>query len=196
VKKVLVGALAAAVVGAGAGSTLALGSARPDTQRMVLRQSDLPAGFVQREAKYVSNAQQTAASNGDRDYDKLGRVTGYSASFDRTAAKGMLQVGSEANLYRTAALAHASFTSGLELVSKQKEIPIARLPLRGFPAADAALYRATATGTPRVDVFVVVWRTGTVISTVSGGGLAGTVDRSAVIALARKQQQRVAAAAR
>ena len=195
-RKTTVWVVVAFVAAAGAGSALAAAASKPDTRQMVLRRSDLPASFVARYRGYVSNAQQTAQTAGARDYDRLGRVVGYSASFERTAADGMIQVGSEANLYRSAALARSSYASGLRLVLKQKELPIVRLPLRGFPADESALYKAMPAGTPRVDVFVVVWRSGAVISTVSGGGLAGTVDRASVVALARKQQARVAALAR
>jgi hypothetical protein len=196
VKKSTVGVVVALAMTVGAGSALAVVAAKPDTQRMVLRASDLPAGFSPHAAAYVTNAQQTAASAGDRDYDKLGRVIGYSASYQRSAATGLIQVESEANLYRSAALAHSSYTSGLKLVLKQKELPVARIPLRGFPGAEAAFFKATPPGKTPLDLFVVVWRTGSVISTVTGGGLAGSVDRSAVVALARKQQARIAAGKR
>jgi hypothetical protein len=41
-------------------------------------------------------------------------------------------------------------------------------------------------------VYVIVWRSGSVIGAVFGGGIAGTFRVADVLALARKQQARIA----
>jgi hypothetical protein len=161
---------------------------------MVLRLVDAPPGFVRTSGKYVSNA-QLRAKKPRGGYDAaLGRLTGYGTTFTKNGGAGLLEIHAEASRYRSVALAHASFLGGAKVVEAEK---FRRTAVGASLGNEARLYKTTSTeGRTEVDVYVVVWRSGALISTVLGAGVAGTVVPRDVVALATKQQARVTAATR
>lgn len=173
------------------------GAPLPDTKQMVLRLADMPTGFAPESGHYVSNAQQTASTTPHRNFEKLGRITGYSARYTKDGIVGLLQIESEANVYRSATLAHRSFLGGVKAVEAQKTISFRRLAVGDPLGHEARLYKATTTesGT-KVDVYALAWRSGGVIASVTGAGLAGTVDPADLVLLARKQQPRISRVAK
>jgi hypothetical protein len=184
--------LAVAVIALG--TTAASGASAPDTKRMVLRLQDAPAGFEQTLGRYVSNKQAAVGSQVKKDYAKLGRITGYEATFEKSGLTGLLQINSSSSIYKTARGAHDSLLASA--AGAEKATPrFRRLSLGGSLGHEARLYKATLTneGT-KIDIISVVWRYKTVFSTVIAGGISGTFDPAQVVGLARKQQGRALAA--
>jgi hypothetical protein len=171
--------------------------AAPDTKALVLRLSDLSAGFERTGGRYVSNAQANRESSVKKDFEKLGRVNGYEAVFEKGGIAGILQITSVASRYKTAAGAHASLLVSARAAETNQEVKFRRLSVGGRLGHEARFYAATMTrnGT-RIDVFSIAWRAGTIYAGVFVGALAGTADPADVVRLARKQQARISAATR
>ncbi len=195
---ILVAALASAVGLAASPAArpvaLSTSAASLDTKLIVLELADLPSGFVRKSGQYVSNAQARAADKPPkRDYNALGRVDGYSATYwsHRAEIRGGLDlILAHANLYRSAALAHKFFLSVVELTDAEKTLH--RLDVGKPLGREARLYTSkfTAGGTT-FENYVLGWRAGAVISEISCVGRAGTVDPADVVALGIKQQVRI-----
>lgn len=139
--RALLALLATAVLVPSAAS--AAPAARPDTKLMVLRLSDMPTGFGRESGHYVSNAQQAATTTPRRDFEKLGRIIGYSASYTKDGIVGLLQIESEANLYRSASLAHVSFLGGVKSIEATKTYVFKQLAVGARLGHEARLYKAT-----------------------------------------------------
>jgi hypothetical protein len=182
------------VIGAAAGAaTVTLAAATVDTKQMVLRLQDAPAGFERTRGRYVSNKQAAAESSVPKDFAKLGRITGYEATFEKSGLTGLLQIQSASSTYKTSKGAHDSLlasAAGAEKATPQ----FRRLSLGGTLGHEARLYKATLKnqGTT-IDVVSVIWRHKAVYSSLIAGGVSGTFDPAQVVALARKQQARVSA---
>jgi hypothetical protein len=70
---------------------------------MVLKLSDLPAGFALDKGYYTDNARAAKESETAlADFTRWGRIAGYEADFSREALTGILKVTSAASTYKTA----------------------------------------------------------------------------------------------
>lgn len=184
---VVIGVFTWAAIGAHAASA-------PDTKQMVLRLQDAPAGFERTKGRYVSNQQAAAETNVQKDYAKLGRITGYEATFEKGGLIGMLQITAATSTYKTPRGAHDSLL--LSAAGAEKATPRFRpLALGGSLGHEARLYKTTITndGT-KIDVISLAWRYKSVYSGILAAGISGTFDPAAVVALGRKQQARIRAA--
>lgn len=183
----VMGALAWAASGAPAASA-------PDTKQMVLRLQDAPTGFERTRGRYVSNQQAAAETKVKKDYAKLGRITGYEATFEKGGFVGMLQITASTSTYKTPRGAHGSLLASA--AGAEKATPRFRpLALGGSLGHEARLYKTTITndGT-KIDVISLAWRYKGVYSGLLAAGISGTFDPAAVVALGRKQQARVRSA--
>jgi hypothetical protein len=171
---------------------------------MVLRLSDLPASFSVTDEGVLTN-EQAAKEIGHpvSRYEKFGRVTGYEIGFKRKASPGSLRNGaavvvSSANRYRTAKGAATALRDGsadIEAAARKDGTQLRRLSVDPPIGHEVRLYseKATESGVAGV-TYVVVWRHGPILSYVVAWGLSGGVEPAQAIALARKQQTRIARA--
>ncbi len=164
-----------------------------DPKTMVLQPRDLPPGFARTSGRYVSNAQNNRESKVKKDFAKLGRLRGYEAIFQKQAINGIIHVSSAAATYKTAAGARKSMAISARSAETTREVRFRRLPVPKI-GDEARLYKATVTENGiKVDSFSLIWRSELVYSAVIGSALAGTANPASVVALARKQQARIAA---
>lgn len=164
-----------------------------DPMALVLQPRDLPTGFARTSGRYVSNAQVNREGKVKKDYTKLGRLRGYEAIFQKQASKGVILVSSQAATYKTAAGARESMTitarsSEAHFASRLRRLRVARI------GDETRLYKLTVTeGGMKVDLFSLIWTSERVFSVVLWQAPAGTADPASAVALARKQQARIAA---
>ena len=162
-----------------------LAAAELDPRVLVLRTADVPAGFERDRADtgVRTNRQEAEADpRGTRLFERWGRVTGYEAAFDRGTAK----IDSRADLLRTPRGAGMMLDFFAREVGKSGIKGLVRSRLR--LGDEAWIYR----GRSPFAFTVVAWRYGRVFAGVAGAG----ITRGETIALARKQQRRIAAALR
>jgi hypothetical protein len=167
-------------------------SRTPDPRAMVLQLGDLPASFDRAQGHYVSNALLVEESGTHKNLAKLGRVTGYYTAYTAIGLGGLTAVSSFASIYKLGHGAHESLLQSIAAAKQQGGLvlePAAGLSPLG---RDAQLYlqRVTQDGT-KVDYYTLAWRHGHVFAEVMGAGLSGTVDPVQVIALAKKQDDRI-----
>lgn len=152
-------------------------AARAATPReYVLHASDLP-GWV------VKKTETTPASAG-------GVFASYGLLYQKPGVlKGLIQVDSKAALCGTATAAHRALT-----VVYARPHGYHRVAAAWRIGDESALLQQSKVGATgdRLVVYVIVWRSGPVIGAVFGGGIAGTFRVADVLALARKQQARIA----
>lgn len=148
----------------------------PDPRAYVLRSSDLP-GWV------VKKTETTPAAAG-------GVLGGYGLLYQKPGVlHGLIQVDSKAALCTTATVAHRALT-----VVYAHPHGYHRLVAAWRIGDESALLQQSkvgASGDP-LQVYLIVWRSGSVIGAVFGGGIAGTFNVGDVLELARKQQARIA----
>jgi hypothetical protein len=193
--------LAAACVGLIVVGTAMASSTAANPRLMVLRLTDLPAGFAANRGHYVSNVESARTSRGTAsvaDLRRWGRITGYETSFTRTALVGLIQVGSNATTYKSvrgaAASLHDTFRKALKPFNGYR---FKRLSTGGPIGHESRLYMVrTKSGSTTIDLYLVAWRYFTVIASTQGAGVAGTVTPESVVALAKKQQRHIVAALR
>jgi hypothetical protein len=176
-------------------ATAAFAATAPDTKQMVLRLQDAPAGFERTNGRYVSNKQAAAETQVPKDYVKLGRITGYEAEFQKGGLVGLLQITSSSSTYKTARGAHDSLLGSA--AGAEKATPrFRRLALGGSLGHEARLYKTTITNNgTKIDVVSLAWRYKNIYSGLLAGGISGSFDPAVVVALGRKQQARILAAA-
>jgi hypothetical protein len=190
-------ALAAIVVPLAAGQAHRTGAVRPDAQRMVLQLRDLPSGFGLDAGAYVSNAELTRQNTRHKDYRRLGRLTGYNVTYKRTGLAGVLGVNAFASIYRSTAGAHDSFKQSLTGAAEAGGPAFKWLAVGASLGSESRLYLVTTRqSATKIDFYTVAWRHGPVFAEVMGGGVSGRVDADQVIALAEKQDARIAKALR
>jgi hypothetical protein len=168
-----------------------------DTKRMVLQLADVPTGFERTKGRYVSN-QQAAKESPGKNYAKLGRLTGYEADFKRSGSRivGVLLITSSASVYKTARGASASLAASKQSARKARP-PFRRLSLRTRLGNEAAMYVTTTRENGfKVEVYSIVWRSRNIFAAIIVGAFASTADPTQAVALAQKQQRRIAAATR
>jgi hypothetical protein len=160
-------------------------AAESTPRALVLRSTDVPAGFVveRKETGIRTNEDEAGSDRKSRALiERLGRVTGYQAEWRRGADESIV---SRADVFRTQAgargyvsAAAAGFrTAGIKGLRRSS----IRLGDQGY------VFHAGASA----ELAWVVWRSGEVCGVVVGWG----VPRDVSIALARKQQRRIASAA-
>lgn len=164
-----------------------------DPKALVLQPRDLPTGFARTSGRYVSNAQVNREGAVKRDFAKLGRLRGYEAIFQKQASKGIILVTSRAATYKTAAGARESMTITVRSAEATRQFRFRRLRVAKI-GDETRLYTLTVTEEGmKVDQFFLIWRSERVLSAVIHSAPAGTADPASVVALARKQQARIAA---
>jgi hypothetical protein len=191
--------IAAAVAALAAASIPAAGAgvqpAPPDTKGMVLQLSDLPHGFDRSEGVYVTNAYLDRVSGVKKDYEKLGRLAGYRATYRRAGISGVLGVDAFASIYRSTSGAHDSYAQTLAGAVQNGGPTFRWLPLRPRLGSEARVYVVTERQSGmRVAYYTIAWRRGRVFAEVIGGGVWGRITLAQVAALARKQEARIVAA--
>jgi hypothetical protein len=191
--------IAAAVAALAAASIPAAGAgvqpAAPDTRSMVLRLSDLPRGFGRSEGAYVTNTYLDRASGVNKDYEKLGRLTGYRATYRRVGISGVLGVDAFASIYRSSAGAHDSYAQSLAGAMQDGGPTFRWLTLKPRLGNETRVYLVTELESGmRVDYYTIAWRRGRVFAEVIGGGVSGRITLAQVAALARKQEARIVGA--
>lgn len=177
----LLSAVAALVVAVGSAS-----AAAPSPSALVLQQTDVPEGFelVRDESGVRTNeAEGRMSSEARAFFVRWKRVTGYQAVWER-GSRAKLEARSD--LFRTAAGAEAL----LELTDREWRGS-------GISGQSRSSLRIGTSGVVywsggSVRQTLVLWRHGRVFSGLNGFVL----SRAQVIALARKQQRRIAAALR
>jgi len=163
-------------------------AAQIDPAGLVLRQADIPAGFVldAEESGARSNAQEVKEHPEIRVVLRGGRVTGYQSAYTRRT-RNLGTIESRADVFDSANGAHKL------LVWVDSE-----LRKLGFAGQKRAAVNVGSEGWVHwaggsgLDPSVVVWRQGRVFAGVMALGL--TKDRT--LALARVQQRRIVAALR
>jgi hypothetical protein len=187
--------LAVAVVPAAAARDRAMAPMRLDARTMVLQPADLPTGFGHARGQYVSNAQLEQQSEVTKDYARLGRLTGYDVSYARRAPSGVLGLQSFASLYRSSAGAHDSFLLSVAGARRQGGHAFRTLPVRTPLGSEARVFVVTTMQSGvKLDYLTVAWHHGRVFAEVMGGGLSGTFEPAALVALAVKQEARISSA--
>ena len=130
-----------------------------------------------------------------KNYTKLGRITGYKATFEKSGLIGLLQITASSSTYKTARGAHDSLL--VSAAAAEKGAPrFRRLALGGSLGHEARLYKTTITNNDtKIDVVSLIWRYKNIYSALLTGGISGSFDPAAVVALAHKQQARILRAA-
>jgi hypothetical protein len=164
----------------------------PDPRAMVVKLSDLPASFDRAQGHYVSNALLVEESATHKDFEKLGRVTGYYTAYTAIGLGGLTAVTSFASIYRLGHGAHESLVQSVAEAKRQGGRVLEPRPAVSRLGSDARLFvqRVSQDGT-KVDYFTLVWRHGHVFAEVMGAGLSGTLDPVQVIVLAKKQDDHI-----
>jgi hypothetical protein len=193
--------LAAACVGLMVVGTAAASSTAANPRLMVLRLTDLPAGFAANGGHYSGNVRAAKDSNGAASvaaFLRWGRITGYDNSFTRTALLGLIQVESSASTYKSVRGAadslHASYRQALKPING---VRYTRLSTGGPIGHESRMYTGrTKSGGTSLVVYLIAWRYFTVKAATIGAGVAGTVTPETIVALARKQQRHIVQALR
>ena len=164
----------------------AVSGAAVDPKDLVLRPGDVPSGFWldTKESGLRTNEREAREHPESREpFRRWRRVTGYLAEYDRRDA----EIVSRADLFRNSSGARAM----LRFVDRE----FGRSGFQGLRRAPAGvgvegwIYTGRGSAT---EFTAVYWRHGRVCAAVAGIG----VSKSRVLALARAQQKRVAAALR
>jgi hypothetical protein len=187
----VVAALLAAVAGCGGSDGRVTRAELPKT---VLQPGDLGASFERFDEGRQGLVEQPRGSRSDP--ARFGRIVGWKARYRRPGTaqtRGPLVVESRADLYDGDG---DGADEDLAAVADQLREGAGR-PL---PAPDvgeeAFLWQASQAGSPRrVLTVVCAWREGSVLATVTATGFEGRLRAADVVALARLQQARIAAAA-
>lgn len=188
--RALPAAVAAAVLGTASASAVVV-----DPQALVLRQGDLPAGF-RLNARQSGVHSNEAISRGGAEHRRhvrvAGRVTGYVAYWERWSAGDVRLVSSRTDLCRSPAGARV-WLSWLDARMRDANSQVggayARVPVRLGSGGWA--YHGTPSGLRGLSV-TVGWRHRRAVGLLTTDG----VPLRQALALARKQERRIAAALR
>jgi hypothetical protein len=170
-------------------SATSASAASPNTKRMVLTLSDLPAGYSLSKAYYANNERAAKEDSTPlASFVAWGRITGYEADFDKS---GLAEIVSSSSLYRTARGAHLSLADSTHRVASKpsKGMKFTRLSTGGRIGQETFFYKITTTKKREV-AYAVQWREQNVKAALLFAGL-GLTDPALVIRLARKQEARI-----
>ena len=156
---------------------------RSELGRLVLQPRDLPEAFVQFDKRH-----QTERARFDR-------IDGWTVRYHRSGTPGTtgpIVVASKADLFESADGAKDAFEAALADVrdSAPEWKPI------GEPGLGEESFAATSvqTGAASVRYYEVFWREGNATATLDVNGFEGKLPLADVLALARKQERRIAEA--
>lgn len=171
----------------------------PDPSRMVLQRQDLPAGFAATGRRDRPNA-AVAAETGVQlaTLRGWGRIGGHEATYDREVdpqapPRGPASVIAVVSIYRSATGLRKAFAASAARIGRDaapKHEPM-RLGARLGDAARLWKTRFQQDGVPVV-LYTVVWRSRGALGYLSVAGVGGKLTPADVLALARRQQARIA----
>lgn len=160
--------------------------AESDLPRLVLQPADLTGPWT----RFDEGRQLRAdALPGERaDVTRFGRLDGWKARYRRPGSpetEGPLVIESRADLFAEVSGAEQDF-----------DVAIADLERGGTAAGlgdlgDEARVRSSAGEPGELATVTIVWREQNVLATLTANGFGGKLDEDDVVALARKQQQRI-----
>jgi hypothetical protein len=167
-------------------------------ERLVLLSADLPAVFIQFDGGKLVLADFLPGPR--EDPERFGRLSGWKARFKRggdAKTAGPLIVESRADLFEDSADADQD----LEAYREQFEEARASSPrssrlldVAGL-GEEAAGFTLRQPGSPAVRHISVAWRNRNATASISVSGFEGKLALGSVLALARKQERRIAVAA-
>jgi hypothetical protein len=178
-------------------------AAAKDPAQLVVQLSDLPTGFTATSRRTRPNA--TVAKETGVPLATLtgwGRIGGFQAEYDRSVdpaapPRGAATVSAAASTYRTAKGLQQAYVASVKRIA---ETPAARNVARAAPTGlgdGAKLWEARLKQDGvSVVLYTVVWRRAGTLSHVAVAGVAGRLTAADALAIARKQDARVRAAAR
>ena len=193
-------ALAAAAL---LGALSAPATAAPrDPSRLVVQTTDLGPGFSKAQGRMRPNALVARESGVPlATLKRWGRVSGYEAVYARpvdptTAQRGAATVTAAVSLYRDAAGLRAAHAASVERFARLARPRPKPLPAPGRFGAGARMWetRFMQDGV-RVVTYTIIWRERGALSHLTVAGLAGRLGAKDAVAIARRQQARIATGA-
>ena len=163
--------------------------------RLVLQPADLSGAFVRYDEGRLAQADLPPGERADA--GRFGREGGWKARYRRPGTRttrGPLVVESRVDVFADAGGAEDDFGAyERELSGGDAREALHRAPDLGDDAIAVGHLQAALNP---VQFYTVAWRDGNVVASVSANGFAGKLVFRDVLTLARKQQRRIAAAAR
>jgi hypothetical protein len=184
-------ALAATVLTAGCGSTSKSTIPESKLSRIVLQKKDLPKAFSPFYLGPQVRADQSASRS---DPTRFGRTGGWIVRFRRGGSlktEGPLVVASRADLFKDADGAKQDFALYRDELPAQGT----RVDVGGL-GAEAIGLSTVQRGTLSVRSFTIAWRQANATAELDVNGFEGRLTLEDAVALARKQERRLADAAR
>jgi hypothetical protein len=172
--------------------------AADEARRLVLQRADVPAVFERFDFGRLAQADRPAGARSDP--ARFGREEGWKARYNRAGnaeTNGPLVIESLVDVFDSAAGAEDELGAIRDELGSPAEpvvTPVTRLadPELGD---EALAWSALVPAQPRDTVFfTVAWRYRNAVASVSVNGFAGGLEPDEALALARKQQARLAAA--
>jgi hypothetical protein len=184
--------LVAALVLGGCGGGSAKRLADRELANLVLQSSDLSRRYSVFAAGKETHGELAPALRGDE--HRFGRQGGWVARYrttSRSPAHGALTLVSTADVFAGSSAAGKYF--GAVRKYDQQTAPATGLKDEPIPrVGDEARAVASPPGPPRsVRIFVVTWRDGRIVATVSATGFARSLRLADVLALVRRQESRI-----
>ena len=165
------------------------GVEKGDLPRLVLQPADVPDAFVQFDEGPLVRADLSDADRADP--TRFGRQGGWKARFKRRGTpetRGPLVVESRADVFADVEGAKDDFAA-IELEAGRGQTKV-RAPKIGDESVATAIFQR---GSPSVAFFTIGWRYENVTASISVNGFATRTTIADAVALARKQQRRIAA---
>jgi hypothetical protein len=166
---------------------------------MVLQRADLPTGFTTTATRDRPNrvvATETGMALGT--IRAWGRLGGHEATYDRPVDRGKTPAGpasviATVSLYRATVGARKAFDASAARLDGSGPPRQERRPAPASLGNERAAWitRLVQDGVPVV-IHTIVWRSGTVLGSVTVAGVAGKTTFAQALALARRQQARIA----
>ena len=183
-------ACSAAVVLAGCGSS---GSKIPPSKlsKLVLQQADLSKGFTPFYVGHQLSADQPGTRSDPRRFGREGGWIGRYRRGGTPKTKGPLVVASRADVFKDSSGAR----SELELIRRQLTSPSATRVRVGDLGDEVFGFTVVQPGTVRIRNYAIVWREANATAELELNGFEGGLTLSDALALARKQEARLRAAA-
>jgi hypothetical protein len=159
---------------------------------LVVEPGDLPVGFVRLSAQPVSNAAAWAQAGVKKNYESLGRITGYKVVFRKSGAGGIQNLESVANIYRARTGASKSLRATAKALERRRTASLTRMSIGPALGHEARAYRMKIKkGAASIGAALVAWRYRNIYAVVVGAGLEPSFDPARVLEIARLQQARI-----